>query len=145
MKLLDEIMLQCWAEIWQSYSAEYVLPWPYQLFHLVGDFAPSESATSSSNCLVLSFESLRCNPAAVIWPVLCCIRYLINIIDFWMAITISKLRQIDEMNCCLNKSCQTDPAEYACFSELLMLTPLLKSFTVSVQRVMRWTFQRYLN
>ena len=64
--------------------------------------------------------------------------------DFWRALTISKLRQIDEMNCCFNKSCQTDPAEYASFSELLMFTPLLKSFTVSVQRVVRWTFQRYI-
>ena len=64
--------------------------------------------------------------------------------DFWKALTISKLRQIDEMNCCFNKSCQTDPAEYASFSELLMFTPLLKSFTVSVQRVVRWTFQRYI-
>ena len=40
IKLLYEFILQCWAEIWQSYSAEYVLPRPYQLFHLVGDFDP---------------------------------------------------------------------------------------------------------
>ena len=81
LRLLDEIILQCWPEIWQSYSAEYVLPWPYQLFHLVGDFAPLKVQPALQLALFLVLKG--CDATLLSLSDLSCV-----VSDIWSIIAI---------------------------------------------------------